>query len=340
MSATPTIQVGPITGATTSDIHRLTISPDMNTTDALLAYAAIGWKPFLLSSGKVPVKNCDWCDQHHTTNEQRETCDHPTCHGFYAGTDDSERLREMNRLIPNGLIAIRTGEPSGIVTLDIDSMSGHGVDGYAAAKRGREAGYLPDTATQHTPSGGTHLVYGHPGGRIKGGSNKLGRGLDVKGDGGYFVAGPSFSRKHGKPYRWAGDTLSLPLTPLHPRIAAYLREKPVTTPPRQTPDLPQFQDRYVTAAVSGEVQAILDAPKGGQGKPGRCDQLNKSAFILGTLVGAGVLNQAAAEKALGDAAYAVGLDVDPNCGPRQIAATIRSGLTAGIRHPRRIQGVR
>lgn len=331
------------TSAITADreyaVPSLLVTPDMSRLDAMLAYREIGWKPFLLSAGKVPVKNCAWCEEHHLTNEQRESCAHPTCHGFYAGTDDPERLREMNRLVPNGLVAIRTGEPSGIVVLDIDSMAGHGVDGYAAAERGRQAGYLPDTATQCTPSGGTHLVYGHPGGRIKGGSNKLGRGLDVKAEGGYFVVGPSFSRKHSASYRWVGDTVSLPLTPLHPRIADYLRERPVPQQVRRTPDLPQLRDRYVNAAVSGEVQAIMDAPTGGKGKPGRCDQLNKSSFVLGTLVAAGVLDQAAAERALADAAYGVGLDVDPNCGPSQIARTIRSGMTAGMRHPRRLQGV-
>ncbi|WP_157251057.1 bifunctional DNA primase/polymerase [Nonomuraea typhae] len=338
---------GAANGATTISYYQLaatpatiSITPETSAYEALLAYAACGWKPFLLSSGKVPTKNCDYCDKHHLTNDQREACTHVTCHGFYAATSDPERLREMAGLIPRGLVAIRTGAPSGLVVLDIDSMAGHGVDGYAAAERGRKAGYLPDTVVQRTPSGGMHLLYAHPGGRIKGGSNRLGRGLDVKADGGYFVTAPSVSSKTGQAYRWDRDTIRLPLTPLHHRLADYLREKPLPEKARRAPDLPQLRDRYVSAAVAGEVQAIMDAPKGGKGRPGRCDQLNKSAFILGTLVGAGALDQAAAERALTDAAYGVGLDVDPNCGPSQITRTIRSGLTAGMRHPRRLQGVR
>jgi hypothetical protein len=108
--------------------------------------------------------------------------------------------------------------------------------------------------------------------------------------------------------------------------------------PQQRPvNLPQFRDRYVTSAVQGEVQRVMDARSQGQG---RNDTLNRSAFILGTLVGAGALDQLDAENALTQAAYAVGLDHDSNSNPRQIEATIRSGLTAGMRNPRRLQGVR
>ncbi|WP_203959476.1 bifunctional DNA primase/polymerase, partial [Sphaerisporangium siamense] len=323
--------------ATTATPSSVTITSGMSKLDAMLAYRDAGMKPFMLSAGKVPLKNCAPCDEQHVTNEQREACECLTCHGFYAATDDTDRLREMARCNPRGLVAIRTGLPSGIVVVDIDTVNGHGVDGMATAARLREAGVLQRTAAQRSASGGWHLVYAHPGGRIRGGSNKLGPGVDIKADGAYFVVGPSRSPTTGTPYRWAGDTIPLPLAPLHPRIAAHLRDRPPSSSRPRPVALPQTGDRYVAAAVRGEVQRILDARGRGLG---RNDELNRAAFILGTLVGAGVLPRHDAESALTQAAYSIGLDQDTNCNPRQIEATITSGINAGMRNPRHLQGVR
>lgn len=321
--------------------NTLLVTPDMSKLDAMRAYASIGWKTFLLSAGKVPVKNCDRCEREHVTAEQREACTCLTCHGFFAGTLDPDRHDAMVRRIPNGLVAVRTGAASGIVLIDIDTLDAHGRDGISTATNLIRDGYLPRTAAAVTASGGWHFPYAHPGGWVKSGANRLGPGVDVKGDGAYFVAAPSRNPRTGTPYRWIGDTLTLPLSPLDPRVLNHLRKQDTPVPaPRRPVTLPQFRDRYVTAAVAGEVQAIMDAPNGGKGHTGRNEQLNRSAFILGTLVGAGALDQAAAERALTDAACAVGLDHDHNCGPSQIARTIRSGMTAGMRHPRRLQGVR
>lgn len=319
----------------------LLVTPDTPKLDALLAYAAIGWKSFLLSPSKMPVRNCDRCRRGDETNPQKEACPCLMCHGFYAATDDPDRLREMVRRTPNGLVAIRAGAASGIVMMDIDTPDAHGVDGLATAANLKRWGYLPHTLTAESGTGGPHLLYAHPGdGWIKGAAHALGPGVDVRGDGGYFVAAPSRHPNTGRPYRWAGDTVSLPLTPLHPRVANHLRRRDAPEPVRRPVTVPDFRDQYVTAAVAGEVQAILDAPKGGKGLRGRNDALNRSSFILGTLVGAGVLDQGDAENALTAAAYAVGLDHDTNCNAAQIARTIRSGITAGMRNPRRLQGAR
>lgn len=313
----------------------LLITPDMTKVDALLAYRAIGWLPFMLSASKTPVRNCKPCHDEHHTPEQMEACTHLQCHGFYAATDDPDRLREMERRTPGGLIAIRTGRESGIVVIDIDTLAGHGVDGMKTALGLTNAGVLPDTAHQDSASGGSHRAYAHPGGRIKGGAHKLGRGVDVKGDGGYFVVAPSRSRKTGIPYRWVGDTVNLPLTPLHPRITAYLQEQPKPTITRRVGPLPQQRNKYVNVAVEGEVQRIIDQGATGGG---RNDQLNRSAYCLGKLVGGGMLSQQDAETALYAAAEAIGLV--EHTGSRQVEATIRSGLNAGTRHPRRLQGAR
>src|SRR5262249_5193373 len=67
---------------------------------------------------------------------------------------------------------------------------------------------------------------------------------------------------------------------------------------------------------------------------GRNNALNEAAFNLGQLVGGGLLREEEGVEALREAACRAGLDVDPNCGPRGIAATIRSGLTVGKDGPR------
>ncbi|MDH2429343.1 bifunctional DNA primase/polymerase [Sphaerisporangium sp. TRM90804] len=310
------------------------ITPDTPKIDAMLAYAAHGFKCFMLSASKVPLKNCDDCTEHHLTNEQREACECLTCHGFYSASADPERLREMGRRNPGGLVAIRTGAVSGLVVADIDTLDAHGADGITTAATLIKDGLLPRTAAARSGTGGWHLLFAHPGGWIKSGAHRLGPGVDIKGDGGYFVAAPSRHPRTGQPYRWLNDTVSLPLTPLHPRVAERLREKPAPAPSGRPVGLPHIRDRYVIAAVEGEVQRILDTAMVG----GRNDALNRSSFVLGTLVGAGVLDQLDAETALRAAAEAVGLIAWT--GERQVDATIRSGLTAGSRNPRRLQGAR
>lgn len=312
------------------------LTPDTDKYQAMLTYAEHGWKTFLLSGSKTPLRNCTLCTQEHITSAQREDCDCLTCHGFYAATTDPARLKEMIRRTPGGLVAVRTGAASGMVLVDVDTLDAHGSDGIATATALIRDGYLPRTAAAVSGTGGWHFPYAHPGGWIKSGANRLGPGVDVKGDGAYFVAAPSRHPSSGTPYRWVGDTLSLPLAPLHPRVAERLKDTPVIAPARPV-TLPQLRDRYITAAVDGEVRRVLDARSHGLG---RNDELNRASFVLGTLVGAGALDQTDAERALTQAAYGAGLDSDTNCNPAQIARTIRSGITAGMRSPRRLQGVR
>jgi len=61
----------------------------------------------------------------------------------------------------------------------------------------------------------------------------------------------------------------------------------------------------------------------------RNDGLNRAAFCLGRLVGGGELSEALVFEALLCSALAVGL------GESEAAATIRSGLRAGMAVPRR-----
>jgi putative DNA primase/helicase len=82
-------------------------------------------------------------------------------------------------------------------------------------------------------------------------------------------------------------------------------------------------DAYTRRALQAECDAITRAPEGDQN-----NQINTSAFNIGTLVGAGALTETEARQALLAAARA-GNHPDGRAIP-----TINSGLTAGIAHPR------
>lgn len=85
---------------------------------------------------------------------------------------------------------------------------------------------------------------------------------------------------------------------------------------------------YVRRALEGEVQRVLLAVAGPQ--EGRNKALNRAAYSLGGLVGAGLLSRAEAEGALRPAALSRGL------GEREVEATLRSGLDAGVLKPRAV----
>jgi hypothetical protein len=88
-------------------------------------------------------------------------------------------------------IGARTGAESGIVVIDVDPR--HGGDARLAELE-RRFGELPKTWRFLTGGGGEHILFRHPGFRIKstvGVNSPLGNGLDVRADGGYIVAPPS-----------------------------------------------------------------------------------------------------------------------------------------------------
>lgn len=82
---------------------------------------------------------------------------------------------------------------------------------------------------------------------------------------------------------------------------------------------------YVRGALRHEMDNVASAPEGT-----RNETLNRSAFNLGTLVGAGQLTRSEAEARLVTASAACGLPRD------EAERTVASGLEAGARHPRQV----
>lgn len=281
------------------------------------AYAQRGWPVFVLSASKVPVANCEHCRE---SDHDMESCPCLTCHGFYAATLDPDRIDAMHDKHPSGLLAIRTGAPSGLVVVDIDVVDGGGLDEppWTTVDGLESAGVLPDTLTVVTGSGGWHLFYAHPGWKIPSGAGKLGAKVDVKADGAYVVAAPSVHPRTHQPYRFATTN---PIVPLHATLANRLREP---TPIQRTHHHSE-RDRKSTphGRFGGLLAAVMDAPTGR-----RNDVLHWAAFHAGQMVSAGEITETQAVDGLTQAGARAGLSHSEMVGNGE-KGTIGSGLTKG-----------
>jgi putative DNA primase/helicase len=108
------------------------------------------------------------------------------------------------------------------------------------------------------------------------------------------------------------------------------REVSGTVSPRDAngPPTPETINAYGRAALDRESHDVAIAQEGS-----RNDTLNRAAFSLGQLVGAGELDRAEVERRLTDAARQCGLS------DAEIVATIASGMNAGEAHSRELQGM-
>ena len=254
------------------------------------AYARNGWAVFPVQpSGKVPA----------------------TSNGCKAATVDLEQVDRWWTRNPDYNIGVATGSVSGLVVVDLDGPQGFESWSFLANLH-----RAPDTLWCFTGSGGWHAYFTHPGG-LRNSASKIAPGIDIRAEGGYVVAPPSI-HPCGEPYTW--HTRRRPV-PLPEPLELMSRPKPTVrhdfTPPAGG------SNGYTRAALRGETEAVAAAPSGT-----RNDQLVKSAFKLGTLVGAGDLDATEATEALLAAAAACGLP------DREAEATVRSGLAAGADNPR------
>jgi len=193
---------------------------------------------------------------------------------------------EMARLHPRGLLAVRTGAASGTVVIDVDA------GGVPAMRRMIADGLLPRTLAQRTGSG-YHLVYAHPGVRIVSGPGKGGPGIDIKSDDAYIVVAPSLHPRTGRPYRWLGP-IAQELAPLPRYWVQRLRQPDRRALPARVPAEAVRGTQYAIGALRRQLAELLEAKEGT-----RNDTLNKSAFAMGQLVGAGVLRRARRDSGAG-----------------------------------------
>lgn len=170
-----------------------------------LRYAALGWRVF----------PC------HSIADGACTCRDPQCaspgkhpirqlvqDGLKSASTKEELIRAWwhPKNAPWANVGVRTGPESGFWVLDVDPLKGgeDSLDNLLATHGG-----LPDTAEAITGSGGRHILFTYPPDKKIGSStNKLGPGLDIRGEGGYIIAEPSLHIS-GQAYIWeaASDPL-------------------------------------------------------------------------------------------------------------------------------------
>lgn len=127
--------------------------------------------------------------------------------GSKDATDDTAQIEEWSAQYPSANIAYRTGAGpagSGILVLDEDGPDGRESIAALVDKHGP----LPETLTVKTgrEDGGRQYIFRLPDGEtVQGGSNVLGDGVDIRGEGNYCVAPPSLHPDTGLPYAWEND---------------------------------------------------------------------------------------------------------------------------------------
>jgi hypothetical protein len=319
------------------------ISPGL--TGAALACAARGWHVFpLRPGGKIP--------RFPDHDAARCTATDPRCRNGHTGwepratTDPARIRRAWTQAAFN--IGIACG-PSGLVVIDLDTpkpgetpppqwalpgvTTGADVLAVLCDRHGQP--WPGQTFTVRTRRGGQHLYYTAPPGlalRNTAGSSPRGLGwlIDTRAAGGYVVGpGSHVTLPDGTgPYEITYDTAVavLPqwLAGLHASAPPSLAECP--PPPRPlVSDLPA----YARSALDSEVARVTGSPEHGHNWA-----LNKAAFNLGRLIGAGTLRRDLAEQALQSA----GQTAQPGESPARIAAVITAGIDAGTRHPRQLPG--
>jgi len=152
----------------------------MSLKDAL-DYAAYGWAVFpLLPNSKIPA----------------------TQNGFHDASKEPEAIKTLWNNRTNYNLGIATGEVSGFWVLDIDAEKG----GFKWLEEyENKYGSLPETLTTNTGGGGKHYLFKIPRDvKIGCTSDKIAKGVDTRGNGGYIVAPPS-RHENGNLYDWANS---------------------------------------------------------------------------------------------------------------------------------------
>lgn len=154
----------------------------MTVLEHALRYAARGLRIIPIAPGeKYPRGIENW--------EQLATRDETTIRDWYTG-----KYRNWGIGITGGQLRPDTW----LFILDVDDRDGKsGSD--TLHELITEYGPLPDTVTVHTPTGGRHHYYLSPIEIRNDASNRLGPGLDIRGEGGQVLAPPTI-HPNGKPY--------------------------------------------------------------------------------------------------------------------------------------------
>jgi hypothetical protein len=248
-------------------------------------------------------------------------------HGGLDATRDEATIRRWWSAHPEALPALMTGEASDIVALDIDTKNGR--NGFDTLELLGVA-VDPETPTAHTPHGGAHLLFAWPGAAVPSSQDRLGPGLEVKGDGAWITL------PFGRPDRFWDPHLGVdtPLAPMPAWMVIAEPEPDRTESPR--PVVRQPLSRYGELALDSAVKAISTAPAGKQR-----ETLNRECFGIGELVAGAVIPSPLALEALNWAARRMVIyDSRRPWRGGDLAKIVHAAFIDGLQHPRQPEGRR
>ena len=224
----------------------------------------------------------------------------------FLGVPSYRQIEDWSRQWPKANVALLTGKPSEIFVIDLDSDN--------ALTRWTDikavCGMRADPPTVRTRRG-LHLYYRTIGFVKSMSPSKLGKGIDIKGEGGMATLPPSVHGS-GHVYEWAND----PATRIPMPSPSLLRMMAGRDP---------FEGRKPLHLVNDiSVDRAIDRLKT-TGQGGRNRALYSAAFIAGKAVRAQQMSELDAYRLLQSAGADVGLTRP------EVMATIRSGIRDGER---------
>jgi hypothetical protein len=246
-----------------------------------LALAARGVACFPMTSHKTPLKDS---------------------HGVKDASTDPSRLHDLFATPRAELVAIATGEPSGVSVLDIDKQH----DGLRWWEENRHR--LPETFAYRTRSGGVHLWFRHRPELRTIAIGQIGPGIEIRSTGSSAIYWPSIGLEtlsDAPPADWP-DWLLPPPKPAW---------TPAPAPAWQGDD--HAARRYALAAMRRGIEAVAGAAPGT-----RNAALNRECYSLLRLTETGAIHAGEIAEAMAHAGIAAGLDRS------EIEATLRSALSA------------
>jgi Bifunctional DNA primase/polymerase, N-terminal len=236
--------------------------------------------------------------------------------GFKAATTNERIIRIWWDRHPDAMVGMPTGERTGVFVLDVDVKSG-GFETLAALEA--EHGPLPATRAVRTGSGGRHFYFNHVG--LGNSAGRLhGRGIDVRGQGGFVIAAGN-TTADGRIYELVEDAGPVAAPDW---LLSLIKPRPYAPQPHRAMQAAGSNPAYCDRAINSELATLSAARQGN-----RNEQLNRSGFAIGQFVGAGAISE---EDAFAEMErIAAGW---PNLSKSR--ATIRRALHDGMQRPRLI----
>jgi RecA-family ATPase len=141
-----------------------------------------------------------------------------TAHGFQNASSDPECILAWGKRHPGCNWAMPTGAASGFVVLDVDLKNGKCGD-VTLREFEEQHGRLPETPIVLTPCGGMHYWFRaqEP---VPSSVDKVGIGLDIRGEGGYVMIPPSAINGHAYAFEASSDPADVPFAPMPAALVA------------------------------------------------------------------------------------------------------------------------